>query len=90
MNEKNYYHLLDLPDFSDIDTIKNKYKQLVKMHHPDKGGNREDFDIIKQAYDYLKNPNSKEEYDRNMKCNIWLKKTRLNYMIKRRKSLFLI
>jgi molecular chaperone DnaJ len=69
MNEMNYYQILDLPDFSDLETIKNKYKQLVKMHHPDKGGDSFEFDLVKQAYDYLKNPSLKEDFDRTMKCN---------------------
>ena len=70
MNEMNYYKLLDLPDFADIESIKLRYKQLVKIHHPDKGGKRKDFESIKQAYETLKDPFSKIEIDRKMKCII--------------------
>ena len=69
MNETNYYQILELPDFSDIEAVKTRYKQLVKVHHPDKGGDRKDFEIVKQAYEVLKDPSSKSEIDRKMKCN---------------------
>lgn len=34
--------------------LKNKYKKLALMHHPDKGGSREKFDIVMNAYINLK------------------------------------
>ncbi len=69
MKEKeNFYNILSLPFFSELDEIKMKYKKLVKLNHPDKGGERENFEKIKKAYEYLKEPCLKLEYDRNLKC----------------------
>ena len=34
--------------------LKKKFNQLAKEHHPDKGGNEENFVKIKKAYDELK------------------------------------
>jgi curved DNA-binding protein CbpA len=71
MKEKeNFYEIFSLPNFSPFEDIKLKYKQLIRISHPDKGGDREDFQKIKKAYDYLKEPNLKSEYDRNLKCNL--------------------
>ena len=37
----NYYELLQVPNFSNEDTIKSSYKTLMLKHHPDKGGDVE-------------------------------------------------
>jgi len=69
MKEKeNLYEILSLPNFSEFSEIKSRYKQLIKQSHPDKGGDREVFQRIKKSYDYLKEPDLKLEYDRNLKC----------------------
>ena len=69
MKEKeNLYEIFSLPNFSDFSEIKSRYKQLIKQSHPDKGGDREIFQRIKKAYDHLKEPDLKLEYDRNLKC----------------------
>ncbi len=33
--------------------LKRAYRKLAMKHHPDKGGNQEEFIILKQAYDLL-------------------------------------
>ena len=40
------------------DELKNAYRDLSKKHHPDVGGNQEDFKKIVAAYDTLKNSSS--------------------------------
>ncbi len=62
------YYLLDLPNYSDSEKIKTKYKELIKLNHPDKGGDPDNFDNIKMAYEILKDPDKKSEYDRKLKC----------------------
>jgi hypothetical protein len=37
-----------------ISSLKKRYNQLAKLHHPDKGGNDAEFVKIKQAYQSLK------------------------------------
>jgi curved DNA-binding protein CbpA len=64
----NLYEILNCENFCDIEEIKKKYKILVKINHPDKGGNSENFEKIKKAYDILKNKDNKDEYDNKLKC----------------------
>lgn len=62
----NYYEILNVPNFSDDNTIKERYKSLMLKHHPDKGGDSEKFQQIKEAYDILKDKNNKKEYDNQL------------------------
>lgn len=48
--------------------IKAEYKQLSKFHHPDLGGDKEEFQEIQEAYEALSNPKTKKEYE-----DKWLK-----------------
>jgi hypothetical protein len=68
----NIYEIFELPNFSTLDQIRSKYKELMKQNHPDKGGESETFNKIKQAYEYLKE--NKDEHDRKLKCKIFIKK----------------
>lgn len=62
----NYYEILNVPNFSDDDTIKDSYKSLMLKNHPDKGGDSQKFQQIKEAYDILKDKNNKKEYDNQL------------------------
>ena len=50
--------LFDLTPPFDLDSLKRRYKSLVKRHHPDaNGGSRESEELLKHinhAYNYLK------------------------------------
>ena len=54
MNLLNPYELLGVSPTSTINTLKKKYYTLALICHPDKGGNKDDMIIIKNAYDYIK------------------------------------
>ena len=43
--------------------IKKAYKKLALQHHPDRGGDREAFEKIQEAYDVLSDPDSRQFYD---------------------------
>lgn len=49
----NYHHILGVPEDATEAEIKKAYKRLAAKHHPDKGGDAEEFDRIKDAYDHL-------------------------------------
>lgn len=66
--KENFYEILQLQNFANLDEIKSKYKQLIKLNHPDKGGKAEDFEKIKKAYEILKTEESKFNYDKKLKC----------------------
>ena len=63
----NYYEILQLDNLCDDNkAIKNSFKYLVTKNHPDKGGNKEIFEKIKEAYDILRDPIKKKEYDNKL------------------------
>jgi curved DNA-binding protein CbpA len=47
------YKILNVPYNSSLENIRNNFKKLVLKHHPDRGGNPQIFDLIKNAYTYL-------------------------------------
>ena len=59
----NYYENLNVPNFSSIDDIKKSYKKLIKINHPDKGGNSEEFEKVKNTFEILKDDKKKKEFD---------------------------
>ncbi|CAD8109345.1 unnamed protein product [Paramecium sonneborni] len=61
---KNYYQTLNLTNKATQDEIKSAFYNLAKLHHPDKNPNSvELFKAINEAYEVLKNPITKKEYD---------------------------
>ena len=60
-NINNYYETLQIPNNSDIDTIKKAYRKLSLKYHPDKNNDStQKFNNITQAYEFLIN-----NYDNN-------------------------
>ena len=62
-----YYNILQIPNNSDIDTIKKKYRELSKIYHPDKNnGNDDKMKELVEAYTNLTanyNKNSINNYN---------------------------
>jgi len=46
--------ILDLPIGSSKDKVRERYRELAAKHHPDKGGEQEQFVKIRAAYEILK------------------------------------
>ena len=63
--EKNLYEELGLKKNATRSEIKSSYRSLVKQHHPDKGGEKERFLAIQNAWETLNDPIKKEQYDRS-------------------------
>ena len=61
----NYYDILGVSKTASDSEIKQAYKKLAKEHHPDRGGDTEKFAQINAAYDVLKDPTKRKEYDNN-------------------------
>jgi curved DNA-binding protein CbpA len=57
------YDELELPTNCTQDEIKQKYRTLAQMHHPDKGGSEDKFKRIKLAYEILSDPVKRSHYD---------------------------
>jgi curved DNA-binding protein CbpA len=70
MSYINPYKVLGVSPSSTLDEIRNAFKQLVLIYHPDRGGNKSDFDLIKQSYNaiyklYKKNKSYQERANMN-------------------------
>ncbi len=67
---KDYYKILGLPSFSDLETVKLSYRKLARKYHPDlNGGNKkaeERFKEINEAYDALNGLEKKKAYDNSL------------------------
>lgn len=64
MSKKDYYEVLGLKKGASDKEIKKSFRNLAKEHHPDKGGNDETFKEINEAYEVLKDPDKKANYDK--------------------------
>jgi len=58
-----YYSILGVNKNASQDEIKKAYRRLAMQHHPDRGGDPEKLKKINEAYDTLKNPTKKQNYD---------------------------
>ena len=64
---KNYYQILQITNQSTEREIKKNYYKLSFTYHPDKGGDKEEFSKITEAYDVLIDVNKRNEYDAKSK-----------------------
>ena len=64
--KKNLYEVLGLKKNATKSEIKSSYRSLVKLHHPDAGGEKERFLAIQNAWETLNDPLKKERSDRKI------------------------
>ena len=58
-----YYNTLGVPRDADQDTIKKAYRKLAMQHHPDRGGDPNEFQKISEAYETLSDTDKRFQYD---------------------------
>lgn len=58
-----YYDILGINKSASTEEIKIAYRKLAREHHPDKGGNKEQFQKIQEAYETLIDEDKRNEYD---------------------------
>ena len=63
LDDINPYNCLEVSQTASQEEIRNAYKKLIILNHPDKGGNAEKFNKIHEAYEMLKNPVTKNIID---------------------------
>lgn len=66
----NYYEILGVENFSEIDKIKKMYRKLSMIHHPDMWWTQKKFIEINTAYGVLNDEKWKEKYDTELKSYI--------------------
>ncbi len=59
----NYYDVLGVATDANESDIKKAYRKLASQHHPDKGGDKKQFQQIQEAYDTLGDNQKRAEYD---------------------------
>jgi len=68
MAKKDYYEILGVDKSSDDKTLKSAFRKLAKEYHPDHNAGKPEaeakFKEISEAYERLKNPESRAAYDR--------------------------
>ncbi|UZJ80593.1 molecular chaperone DnaJ [Fictibacillus sp. KU28468] len=66
MSKRDYYEVLGLDKNASSDEIKKAYRKLTKQYHPDvnkEADAAEKFKEVREAYDTLKDPQKKAQYD---------------------------
>ena len=58
-----YYRKLGVSKTASPEELKKAYKKLAMQHHPDKGGDQTTFQEINEAYETLKDPAKRQQYD---------------------------
>jgi len=63
MTEQILYDILGVAPNATAKEIKTAYRKLAIEHHPDRGGDEEEFKRISEAYSILSDPEKRELYD---------------------------
>jgi curved DNA-binding protein len=64
-----HYSTLGVPRDADQETIKAAFRKLAMKHHPDRGGDSNEFHKINQAYETLSDPDKRAQYDQPQQHN---------------------
>ena len=70
-NKRTFYEILQVKNTSNFKEIKSKYYKLCKLFHPDtkskeSTNNSKEFQEILTAFETLKDPKKRKEYDRSL------------------------
>jgi len=67
----NPYDILGIPQGSSSDDIKKAYRKQAMKHHPDKGGDPDEFKKVQSAYEKLTNPEVNGSNPEDMMANVF-------------------
>lgn len=60
---KDYYAVLGLTKEATSDTIRSEYRKKARENHPDRGGSKETFQAITEAYEVLNDEETRKAYN---------------------------
>jgi curved DNA-binding protein CbpA len=60
---RDYYAMLGIPPDAEPEEVKQAFRKLAQLHHPDVGGDQATFMALKEAYDTLIDPDLRASYD---------------------------
>lgn len=68
INQRNYYRILQVQPDASLEIIKTSYRTLMQKLklHPDLGGDHWNASLINEAYNTLRNPDKRAEYDKEL------------------------
>lgn len=58
-----YYKTLDIEKSATQDEVKKAFRKLSLIHHPDRGGDENEFKKLSEAYETLGDPDKRKHYD---------------------------
>ena len=61
--KRDYYDMLGVSKSASPDEIKQAFRKLAMIHHPDRGGDPEKFKEINEAYQVLSDSKKRAQYD---------------------------
>lgn len=62
-SHKDYYEILGADERTSRRDLERLYKRMAATRHPDKGGSEEEMKSLNEAYDVLRNEETRQEYD---------------------------
>jgi len=60
---RDYYEVLGVKKDATPEQIKKAYRKMASKHHPDKGGDKDKFQEVQQAYEHLSDATKRQHYD---------------------------
>ena len=74
-SDPDYYRILQVQPDAHHSVVRAAYYQLAKLHHPDVSSDPEDdnaaMELINRAYETLKDPHARANYDRIRRLHTW-------------------
>ena len=73
MDFKDYYKIMEVAENASSDEIKKSYRKLARKYHPDvskEAGAEDKFKELGEAYEVLKDPQKRGEYDALRKAGL--------------------
>ena len=64
IDNEGFYKALGVEKTADFNAIKKAYHKLARTHHPDRGGDKNKFQEIQEAYECLGDREKRETYDK--------------------------